>query len=85
MALDTQDKRSSAMHLGSPWRGMLPIPDGTLGQGDRQHIMFLYQGILAEAEEVVVAHFPYQFSSRGGAFDFASKPSRMDFKAQGGS
>lgn len=54
MALDTQDKRLSAIHLGSPWRGMLPLPDATLSQADRQHVMCLYRGILADAPSVAV-------------------------------
>ena len=47
MAIDTRNKRSSAIFIGSPWRGMLPLPDGTIGQADRQHAAFLYSGILA--------------------------------------
>jgi hypothetical protein len=47
MALDSVSKRLSAMNIGSPWRGLLPIPDGTLGQGDRQHVLFLCSAVLA--------------------------------------
>lgn len=47
MAIDTRDKRSSAINIGSPWRGMLPLPDGAINQGDRQHVAFLYRGIAA--------------------------------------
>lgn len=53
MAVDTRDKRSSAIHLGLPWRGMLPLPDGALSQADRQHVAWLYGGILAGEAEVV--------------------------------
>lgn len=49
MALDTADKRSSAIGVGLPWRPMLPLPDGALDQGDRQHAGYAYRGILAEA------------------------------------
>ncbi len=41
MALDTQSKRLSAISISAPWRVSLPIPDGTVSQGDRQHFMFL--------------------------------------------
>jgi hypothetical protein len=47
VALDTVSKRFSAIHLGSPWRGLLPIPDATIDQGDRQQLMFLCSAILA--------------------------------------
>lgn len=47
MALDTRDKRASAINVASPWRGLLPVPDGSLNQADRQHVAFLYRGIAA--------------------------------------
>lgn len=53
MALDTALKRLSAVCVGSPWRGVLPYPDGTLAQGDRQTVAYLYSGILAQAPVAV--------------------------------
>ena len=47
--MDTRDKRSSAIHVTQPWRGMLPVPDGGLNQGDRQHTAVMYRGIAAAA------------------------------------
>jgi hypothetical protein len=38
LALDTRDKRSSAIHVAVPWRGMYPLPDGTIAAPDRYHI-----------------------------------------------
>ena len=41
MALDTQDKRAAAIHVGLPWRGLLPQPDaGALKEGDRQQVAY---------------------------------------------
>lgn len=37
------------MNICSPWRGLLPIPDGTLSHGDRQHVLQLCSAILAAA------------------------------------
>lgn len=54
MAVDTAAKRSSAINVGSPWRGLLPPPDGTVGQPDRQHVAFMYAGIEAEDPAPVV-------------------------------
>lgn len=45
--LDTREKRSSGLHAGLPWRGLFPLPDGTLSQADRQHASYMYSGILA--------------------------------------
>lgn len=42
---DTPSKRYSIMNLSCPWRILLPIPDGTLNQGDRQHLLYYYSGI----------------------------------------
>jgi hypothetical protein len=49
MAIDTRDKRSSAIDVSLPWRNKLPLPDSTVDQSDRQHAMFYYSGILAAA------------------------------------
>lgn len=46
--LDSASKRISSVGL---WGTILalPLPDGTLGQGDRQHVAVSYSGILAGA------------------------------------
>lgn len=45
--LDTRSKRASSVQILTPWVQAPPLPDGTLGQGDRQHIAWTYSGILA--------------------------------------
>lgn len=35
MALDHVNKRSAAINVALPWRGMLPVPDGSIDAGDR--------------------------------------------------
>lgn len=52
--MNTRDKRSSAIHVNQPWRGLLPLPDGSLNQGDRQHVSLLYRGILSSGSVVAV-------------------------------
>jgi hypothetical protein len=47
MAIDTRNKRSSAINITSPWRSKLPLADGTVAQADRQHAGLHYEGILA--------------------------------------
>lgn len=44
MAVDSQNKRMSAVGVGLPFRGYLPIPDGIVGSGDRKQILTLYRG-----------------------------------------
>jgi len=52
MPVDSRNKRSSAIAIASPWRGQLALPDGAIGQADRQHAAFHYSGILAEGPAV---------------------------------
>ncbi len=49
MAADTALKRYSAMNIGCPWRGILPIPDATTSAADRAVVVFLYSGIAGGA------------------------------------
>ena len=44
MAIDTRDKRSSAIYVGTPFRGQLPAPVGAVVDGDRAHVAFMYRG-----------------------------------------
>lgn len=48
MAIDTRNKRSSAINPQCPWRGQWPNPDSTIDQSDRQHALWSYSGILAQ-------------------------------------
>jgi len=48
LAVDTRDKRASAIHIGLPWRGLLPLPDGTVDQGDRVQAGLFYRALIAE-------------------------------------
>lgn len=55
MALDTAAKRLSAVAIGSPWRPVVPVPDGTLDQGDRQTFARLARAVLATSAVALVA------------------------------
>ncbi len=81
MALDTREKRDSAVALTLPWRNRYPLPDGLIDQGDRQHISLIYAGILAGAPAVQVdyvfgirslPHYVFQVTTVG-AFQFAAR------------
>jgi len=47
MAIDTEDKRRSAMAriYGVIGAGIAPVPDGTIDASDRAHITGFYRGI----------------------------------------
>jgi len=46
--LDTTAKRRSSAHVLQPYSTPLPVPTGSIDQGTRQHIIWVYSGILAE-------------------------------------
>jgi len=49
MPLSLAADRRSAIHVGVPWRGTLPLPDGTISQADRAQVASLYGGTLSSA------------------------------------
>lgn len=50
MAIDTRDKRASAIGIGLPFR-VLPLPDASVSAEDRLHLAHLYRGIASAAIE----------------------------------
>jgi hypothetical protein len=47
VAIDTSLKRRSIVHVGSPWRSVLPRPDGVYTSRDRYTLAGLYSGLVA--------------------------------------
>lgn len=45
--LDTRSKRASSVQIMQPYNAALVLPDGTISQPDRQHIVWMYSGIVA--------------------------------------
>ncbi len=76
--LDTREKRSSGIHIGLPWRGMVPLPDGDISQADRQHLAFLYSGILAGAPVIPSRNVSIiDFSLRAFSVDLSLRADRV--------
>jgi hypothetical protein len=50
MALDSRSKRASSVGILLPFVLAPVLPDGTIDQGDRQHIALSYSGINAAAQ-----------------------------------
>jgi len=73
--MDTRDKRASSIFAGSPWRTTLPVADGSLSQGDRQHVSFLYRGIAATVVVVTVNPNAIRLDLIGSASRFTLKGS----------
>ena len=54
MAIDTAAKRASALNIASwPTYSALPVPDGSVGDGDKAHILNRYAGIAFNVSTVV--------------------------------
>ena len=69
MALDSREKRASAVMVTLPWRNLLPLPDpGAEGQADRQQVGFMAASILADTP------FPGQPPKRGGGVLWWARP-----------
>lgn len=47
MAIDTNGEKASLINFGNPVPLMGPLLDGAFGQGEQQHLLNLYSGILA--------------------------------------
>jgi len=60
--LDSQAKRMSGINHGSPWRGILPITGASIDQNDRQHLAFMYSGILSSEATVSSGGIPPVYS-----------------------
>ena len=57
MAIDTRNKRASALR-----EGLLPLPDGlAFDEGDRQEILWQYRGIIAGPPIVTTGGNNHQF------------------------
>jgi len=44
VSLTSAAERRSATSVGLPWRGTLPLPDGSIGGGDRGQVAAFYRG-----------------------------------------
>jgi hypothetical protein len=49
MAVDTRNKRASVIGIAAVLAAVLPAPDATVAQADRQHVAYCYSGIEASA------------------------------------
>jgi hypothetical protein len=56
MAVDTRNKRASVLGLTLAALAVLPAPDGTVAQADRQQVAWCYAGISAEPLSVLNLH-----------------------------
>ena len=46
--LDSRSKRNSGINVALMWARPTPLPDSTVGAGDRQHLVGYYSGIAAQ-------------------------------------
>lgn len=81
MAIDTALKRASAINIGCPWRGILPLPDGAVDEEDRPLTVFLYaQG--ADAPVIVPDQPARSAGGRSYGRIWSPEPERPRTKSQ---
>lgn len=51
--MNTTNKRASAIGIGLAIRLVLPVPDASIAQADRQQVAYSYAGIRADALSVL--------------------------------
>lgn len=56
--LDDKPKRFSGVHVSLPFGRFLIDADGSMDQGDRQHLPYYYSGILAGAAVLPTGQIP---------------------------
>ena len=61
--LDTRSKRASSVGILLVWFLAPPLPDGTISQGDRQHIAWSYSGIAATVVSAPTGEIIYIFGT----------------------
>lgn len=66
MAIDTPEKRASALNYGTPYCSPLPVADGTVDFADRAHRCAWYSGIVASVHDHAVVE-AMTFSAVGRA------------------
>lgn len=59
MAINTTNKKLAIMEWCSIWEPGLPVSPGTLGQDDRQQLLWDYPGILWGGAVAVAEEFVY--------------------------
>jgi hypothetical protein len=74
MAVDTVQRRLSIVNLGSPFRGILPLPDGAIEAEDRYTSVGLYGGNIGTAPQSAgqIPNFSAGFGTGAHAYDISA-------------
>lgn len=75
--MDTAVKRQSAIGVSLPWRGP-PLPSGSVDQGDRQQLGYVYRGILAEEADILIVS-GLEYTLPEGRLHYSFQVSRYHF------
>jgi hypothetical protein len=63
--MDTENKRSSAVHVALPWRAHFAIPDGTISRFDRFQAAAFYASPIVNITSTALLHKPVDYALAG--------------------
>ena len=74
MSIDTASKRRSTANVSSPWRSVLPLPSGIVGDGQRPVMVYLYA---MPVSDDVLPSLTFVAMACGSVFSYASGPENV--------
>lgn len=79
MAVDTRAKRMSASQILMPFYLDIVVPDGAIGQSDRQAVAWSYSGIVVTFTAIIIYYLGerFQISALGDRYGIFLSPERF--------
>lgn len=68
MAIDTTNKKFAMLHWGRIWEASLPLSPSTLGNDDKQQLLWGYPGVLWGAAASIVGNAILDLNTRLSVF-----------------
>jgi len=86
MAINTRNRRASAMLPMCPWRGVMPEPDGAVGTSDRATMLLLYSGFTSGGDilgygrlEYTIPRSQLEWTLADERLEFTARDERLEF------
>lgn len=80
MALDTRDKRASALLIGLGFGRVRAAPDGSLNAADRRQAALCYRGIATASPSFNALQW-LEYTARPRSLDYTADARALDYRA----